>query len=131
MTQELGNEEMMSAENPIDPISIETIRDLDEGAGDVLREIIDLFLRDAPSKIVRIQQAVDRSDAGEIAQGAHSLKGSAGNFGAHGLVALCARLEQLGKDGDIVKGPDLLRQVEQELDRVSSALKDEMMTEVR
>jgi len=121
----------MTAETPIDPTSIETIRDLDDGAGDVLREIIDLFLGDAPSKIVRIQQAVERCDAGEVAQGAHSLKGSAGNFGAHRLVALCARLEQLGNDGDIVKGPDLLRQAEQELDLVSNALKDEMMTEAR
>lgn len=120
----------MDSKPPIDPKALQSIRDLDDGVGEVFREIVELFLRDAPSKIVRMRHAVDKSDPGEVAQGAHSLKGSAGNFGAHRLVELCAEMERLGRDAVIVNAADLLREIEAELERVCRACREEIMSEV-
>ena len=67
----------------------------------MLEEIIGLFLEDSPKLMDSIRQALAAGDADAAYRGAHTLKGSAGNFDAHVAVALAQRLEARAREGDI------------------------------
>lgn len=110
--------------DPIDPTVLDSLRALQEpGQPDVLTELIDLFLADAPPRITMVQGALAAGDGEALRRAAHALKGSAANVGAMGLAALCADLEQRGRhrafdDADVVG-----HQLAQEYHRVETALR--------
>jgi two-component system, sensor histidine kinase and response regulator len=69
------------------------------GDEELLKEIAEIFLEDYPKVLAEIQAALASGDARRLEQSAHSLKGSAGNFGAKAVVGAASRLEQLGRAG--------------------------------
>jgi CheY-like chemotaxis protein len=71
------------------------------GSREMLGEIIGLFLEDSPKLMDVIRRALAAGDANTAYRGAHTLKGSAGNFDAHVAVALTQRLEARAREGDI------------------------------
>lgn len=70
------------------------------GQMDLLKEIADLFLEDYPRSLAMIHKAVETRDLKVIEQCAHSIKGSACNFGAPEVVFLSAELEQRARASD-------------------------------
>jgi CheY-like chemotaxis protein/HPt (histidine-containing phosphotransfer) domain-containing protein len=62
------------------------------------REIVDLFLEDAPRRLGAISAAVASDDRGQAARLAHTLAGSANSLGAARLADACARLEALAHE---------------------------------
>jgi len=85
--------------NVIDLNTIEALRELqEEGESDLLAELIDLFLQDAPDRIAGMRLAVDTGDWTALAERAHSLKGSCSSLGAVHMAGLCAQLEAMGRD---------------------------------
>jgi HPt (histidine-containing phosphotransfer) domain-containing protein len=85
--------------NAIDLEMIDALRHLqEEGGHDLLVELIDLFLQDAPARMAAIRAAVEGRDWAGLTERAHSLKGSCGSLGAKEMAALCARLEAMGTD---------------------------------
>jgi HPt (histidine-containing phosphotransfer) domain-containing protein len=85
----------------MDVLDHETLRSLrelqEDGDDDLLGELIDLFLADAPTRIEAIRDAVTRQDWVALTATAHSLKGSCGSLGALPLAELCGRLERCGR----------------------------------
>jgi HPt (histidine-containing phosphotransfer) domain-containing protein len=85
----------------MDVLDHETLRSLrelqEDGDDDLLGELIDLFLADAPARIDAIRAAVARQDWAALTAPAHSLKGSCGSLGAFPLAELCGRLEHCGR----------------------------------
>ena len=71
------------------------------GDEELLKEIADIFLEDYPKVLEEIQAALACGDARRLEQSAHTLKGSAGNFGAKAVVETASRLEQLGRTGRV------------------------------
>ena len=79
----------------LDSETLATLRDLQqEGDDDLLTELIDLFLADAPARLTGVRESIAREDWRALASWAHSLKGSCGSLGALQMAELCARLEQ-------------------------------------
>jgi len=70
------------------------------GSPDVLVQFVDLFIHDLPSKLLEIQEAVDRHDPRKLSKAAHSLKGSSASLGAKRIVKISAQLEARGKAAD-------------------------------
>ena len=89
----------------------------------MLGELVDLFFKTAPDHIEVMQQAIREHDPVRLSHGAHTLKGSSGNFGAHHLEKLCGELEELVILNTMEGVPGLLARVETEFQRVSEALK--------
>jgi len=83
----------------LDLTALEALRGLDEGDEDLLGELIDLFMADAPGRIAGMRDAIAREDWPALASWAHSLKGSCGSLGAMHMADLCGRLESLGRRG--------------------------------
>src|SRR3977135_3259564 len=72
-----------------------------DGDRELLLELIDVFLEDAPQRIQAVQSALADRDADAVYRAAHALKGSAGNFGAPEVVSRANRLEALARENDL------------------------------
>ena len=72
--------------------------------GDIplLTEILVLFRTECPRLLRELGDAVARRDASDVARTAHTLKGTLGNLSATDACAAAARLEALGRSGDLV-----------------------------
>jgi signal transduction histidine kinase/CheY-like chemotaxis protein len=68
--------------------------EFDDAAFSMTREIISLFINDAPQRVQDIQQALRTKDSAELSLAAHALKGAASNVGATSLALACFNLEQ-------------------------------------
>lgn len=82
----------MSAPPPLDPSAIERLRRL--GGDDLVRRMIELFLEDAPKRIVAARRAVETDDMDGARRAAHSLKSAAGILGARELQTAAERVEE-------------------------------------
>lgn len=72
---------------------LEEFLEFDDPAQTMTREIVGLFLADAPRRITAIEAAIAANDAGALLIEAHAFKGAASNIGATALQAVCDRLE--------------------------------------
>lgn len=86
------------------------------------RELITLFLIEAPTMLAAMRAAVEQGDGIELHAAAHSLKGSSAYIGARRMVTLLAELERLVPDSIRELAPSLLTQTEDEWSRVQDIL---------
>lgn len=92
-----------------DVLDTEVVEELLALTGDddpeLLLDLIQMFLEDAPTKVNAILNGLATGNLEELTQAAHSLKGSAGNLGAHLVQHDCDGLQNAGRanDEDIVR----------------------------
>ena len=111
----------------VDPQSLATLRELPGEQGEnVLMELVQIFIAEAPGKLGSIRAAVARCDARAVAFAAHAFKSSCAQFGASRLHEICEILESSGRAGDLTPAPELLVSAESELQRVITALEPEL-----
>jgi HPt (histidine-containing phosphotransfer) domain-containing protein len=111
------------SESPLDPQAIAGLRSLspDDG-GELLRELAELFQADLAKRLDEIAAAVAAGDAELLGRAAHTIKGSAANFGASRLTELALQLERFGREGNVAAVSPLLPAFKAEAARVSDAL---------
>jgi CheY-like chemotaxis protein len=127
MQPKLRGREMEGGEAAIDPAIVAGLRDLKEpDQPEPLRELVELFLKDARPKLERMHSALTGKDLTTLGLAAHSLKGSASNLGARRLAELCATLERRAKANDLTEAANLLLETRGEFHRVEAALVVEM-----
>ncbi|MDO9360148.1 MAG: response regulator [Polaromonas sp.] len=83
---------------------LEEFREFDPDL-ETVTEVINLFTADVPGRIAAIAVAHAQGDTLQLAQAAHTLKGSASNVGAEVLAAISSRVEELASEG--VMPPDM------------------------
>jgi signal transduction histidine kinase/DNA-binding response OmpR family regulator len=88
----------------------------------LFRDVIELFLDDCPNQIDAIRQAIHDQQPDRVYRAAHKLKGSAGNFDAHEIMALLQRLEARARDGDLATCVSVFIEIEAEAERLMAAL---------
>jgi PAS domain S-box-containing protein len=93
-----------------------------EGDQELLREIADLFLGEAPELLRAIRESLERRDAASLERSAHALKGSVGNFGAKSAFEIALKLETMGRSGDLSGAPETLTELEAKISRLENAL---------
>lgn len=71
-----------------------------EGGGDGLVTAYEMFLSGVPARLSEIDTAVGEGRFDDAARGAHTLRGSAGSFGARRLSALTVSVEQHCREHD-------------------------------
>jgi two-component system sensor histidine kinase/response regulator len=69
-----------------------------QGNDELMGELVQLFVGDAPLQIKAIGSAIEKQSASQLENAAHSLKGSAASLGANALAAIARKLEILGRD---------------------------------
>lgn len=74
-------------------------KEFDDEQYSMTREVIRLFIEDAPRRLQDIRLARQTVDVASLSRAAHALKGSASNVGATALADACYVLEQTCKQG--------------------------------
>lgn len=100
-----------------DLINMQIINSLIElGSGEkksFLKEIIELYMQQAPMYIEGIKKAFYEKDALKMSKTAHSLKGASLNVGAKLLAELCKNIEIKGKNNDLSNIDNILTELEE------------------
>ena len=100
------------------------------GDGQLVADVIRLFLEDCPVRLAAIGAAVDRADAEEIRATAHALKGAAGNISATKLFEATAALERIGAEGRLPAARAAWRRLEAEAATAMQILREFETVEV-
>lgn len=93
-----------------------------EGDGDLLVEVLGIFLEQTPVQIEQMSQADAAGDIDRIAEIAHELRGAAANVGAEGLRTLASQLELDLKGGGLKDAAVELELLRVELARLRLAV---------
>ena len=96
----------------------------DDGS-DLIVELIDLYLDDAPQRILAIREAAVATEWGLLKRAAHNLKGSSANLGVQQVAETCKKLEGLERDHSTNGVEFLLQQMDHEFARASAVLLSE------
>ena len=67
----------------------------------LLRAILKTFREDCPTMMARIREAIKKENAAAIADAAHALKGSVGNFGDTAALERAREIEKAGRQGKL------------------------------
>ena len=110
----------------LDDDRLELLRGLDDGDGELLREIVREYRTHATEQVARIHEAMGEGDPETVERAAHSVKGSSANLGASCLAELCGRLEALGRAGALGDVGTLVDEIDAEFARVCGALDTEL-----
>jgi len=92
------------------------------GNPELQQRIARLFLEHVPDARARLHDALARRDAAALAASAHWLKGAVGNFPAPVATEAAARVEMLGRTGDLESADAACAALDAELDRLAQAL---------
>ncbi|HZQ74964.1 MAG TPA: ATP-binding protein [Burkholderiales bacterium] len=97
------------------------LRELSNSPGFV-KKLCGVFVADSKALIERIEAAAAARNYGELRSHLHAMKGSSASLGAERLARLCTEIGA-GADSELrLRGPQLVRQLTQELSAVSEAL---------
>jgi PAS domain S-box-containing protein len=93
-----------------------------DGDWELLHDMARLFAQQSQKLLAEIGEAVARGDGSAVAQTAHKLKGSIGNFNASEAFAAARRLEELGRGGDLAGASSAQANLETTVARLQAAL---------
>lgn len=113
----------------LDPGVLEGLRQLNQpGQPDIVREVLTVFLSDAPERLDAIDTAIGAGDPQALQRAAHALKGAAGSVGAITLQARCRELEDTAKAGALDGAAALGRAIADEWTRVRTEIREILAT---
>src|SRR6266850_4173957 len=86
-----------AVETPGDAFDVEVLNAFDElqsdDGSDLIIELIDLYLEDAPKQILAIGEASGSASWMQLKRAAHHLKGSSSTLGVRHVAEICEKLE--------------------------------------
>lgn len=122
-TEVIPDEAQTTNDSIIEPAALEAIRSLQkEGKEDILAQIINLYLADAPQQISQLQHAFETQDAGTLRNIAHSLKSSSATLGAIGLSILFKELEEQAQNDSLTGAGDIIERIGTDFELVAQQL---------
>ncbi len=92
------------------------------GSTQDLRDILDLMQQQCPQLLADIHRSINEGDAQLLRRSAHTLKSSAGYFGAEAVVTAARELEQMGRESSLAQAQATLVVLESEAAKLMTAL---------
>jgi PAS domain S-box-containing protein len=107
------------------PVDLDAFRASMRGAGAeaAIDGILELFIRDAGSRLDALALATTAGNAADIAKAAHAFRSAAGSIGARGLAAVLEELEQAGRAGVVDSARRQFERARSEAEAVVSYLR--------
>jgi two-component system sensor histidine kinase/response regulator len=93
-----------------------------EGDLQFLQELVQIFLEESPQWLADIRIGIGENKAGAVKVAAHTLRGSAGFFGATRVREAAGRMEEIAAGGDLTAAPPTYRVLEKAIDQLLPAL---------
>jgi CheY-like chemotaxis protein len=94
------------------------------GDRELLREVVEAFVCNAPQLMTAIRQAIDARDATALQRAAHALKGSVLFLGAPRLSEDACRLETMGNECDLSRAADVFASLSERMESLMLALSE-------
>jgi HPt (histidine-containing phosphotransfer) domain-containing protein len=91
--------------------------------GDLIAEIIAIFLEDVPRRIASLKEHLISERTAEAGEQAHSIKGAAADVGGEIVRAVAFEMEKAGKAGDLEALKKTMPVLEKEFERLKEAMK--------
>ncbi|MGB3756789.1 MAG: response regulator [Rivularia sp. (in: cyanobacteria)] len=114
----------------IDDETFQALKDMLGDDEEILTELINNYLEDAPQRLLMIHQAIENQDAAELCSFAHALKSLSVTIGAMDLAEICQELESMGDAGNTIGASTIASQIETEYQRVEAALHSQYLNKV-
>ncbi|HEY9621802.1 MAG TPA: Hpt domain-containing protein [Crinalium sp.] len=112
----------------IDREILQNIRDIaGDQADELLEELIQNYLEDAPQSLQRIREALSADDAAKLEAAAHALRSISLNLGAASLADVCQSLEFIGRAGNTDGADPLVIQAESIYEQVKEILRQDYL----
>jgi PAS domain S-box-containing protein len=102
------------------------LRSLDGGAGRVLRDVVERFLKTSSMRLQEVQEAAAAGDGAAVARHAHGLRGVSGTVGALALADVCGELERAASSGTGPIAAPLLDALASECNAVGAELRAQL-----
>jgi len=100
----------------IEIMDVKAALELVGGDGDILKEVIGVFLeQDYPEQHKLLKDGIDEHNAQTVRAAAHSVKGAVSSFGSEALTTTALRLEEMGRNNDLMGAAAVLKELEQEV----------------
>lgn len=114
----------------VDSTAIENLRALgDDDGGGFLREILEIYLADAPLQVNALRECLARGDQAGFTRAAHTIKGSSANVGTGRVRALAEEIEKRsrvesiqGLDQEVTQLAALFSEARRELESLLATL---------
>ncbi len=106
----------------LDPGAIRSLSELVGDDPDVLADLVDAFLEEAPVRLDELRAGIAQQDATLTERAAHTLKSNGYTFGAGRLGELCQELETAARDGRLEDAEPLAGLVAAEWESVRPAV---------
>jgi len=106
----------------VDPAAVETLGRYRDGETTLLVRLSGILLRDTPPRLEELHGALARADADAVGRVAHTLRGSAANFGARRFSRLAGELEEIAEDLALPGAGPAMELLEAEWARLKEAL---------
>jgi PAS domain S-box-containing protein len=90
----------------------------------LLRTLVETFRNDCPRMMARIRSALGSRDAKALADAAHGLKGSVGNFGPSAALDTARKIESIARQGTLEGAWEIYATLEDDIARLLPALHD-------
>jgi two-component system, sensor histidine kinase and response regulator len=103
-------------------IDLQAVLERVGGDGELLHEIIAIFLDEYPRLLAGIGSSLESRDARALERSAHTIKGSVSNFGARSATQAAQDLELIGRRSDFDCAPGAVETLKSELEALHSAL---------
>lgn len=109
----------MSLAEHFDLDSLEMLREVMD---DEFSDLIRIYIDDSRQRLPLLSQALQRQDAKELRELAHSFKGASSNISANVLAQLCYQLETAGREEQLSGADALIAAIDAEYHIVETLL---------
>ena len=106
----------------MDGLELGNLMEMINGDEELLAELVDDLEREYASDRVILGEAIAAGDPHRVELVAHALTGALATFGATAAKDLAYRLEQRGRDSRLDGAPDLLEQLDEQMETVIAFL---------
>lgn len=96
------------------------------GCSDVLLDVYRIYLESAPLKAEQLRTYLEAGNLDQAISLSHGLKGESGSVGGRFIMATAAEMEKAARAGDLQAARTLLPELEQQLQRVIAAIRQEL-----
>lgn len=96
------------------------------GCSDVLLDVYRIYLESAPLKAEQLRTSLEAGNLDQAISLSHGLKGESGSVGGRFIMATAAEMEKAARAGDLQAARTLLPELEQQLQRVIAAIRQEL-----
>jgi HPt (histidine-containing phosphotransfer) domain-containing protein len=97
-------------------LDLEGVMDRLENDTELYNEIVQLFFDGLTDSMGQIKSGLEKGDAALLGSSAHATKGALGNIGAMRAYGKAYELEQIGKSGNLGSAPQLVSELEREIE---------------